>query len=161
MTSSPSIRPTVEAERLSSAITSRPLSVRRVIARIGDNASGAVVVFVGKVRPDRTRAGRVTALDYESDRPVALRQLARLERMAERRFRVRRVRIEHRIGRLPVGTASVIVGVAAPHRAAALAATKFLIERLKREVPIWKTDRRDPERSGRRRRTRPRPRAGR
>ena len=126
---------------MTSEITSRPLSVPRVYAALEDPSCGGVVIFVGRVRPDRSLRGRVSALDYEADRALALRQLETLEREAGWRFGAGKIRIEHRIGRLPVGTPSVIVGVAAPHRSAAFQAARFLIERLKTGVPIWKTDR--------------------
>ena len=126
---------------MTSEISSRPLSVSRVYAALEDPRAGGVVVFVGRVRPDRTLRGRVSALEYEADRKLALRQLEALEREAVWRFGARKVRIEHRVGLLPVGTPSVILGVAAPHRSAAFQAARFLIERLKVDVPIWKTDR--------------------
>jgi molybdopterin synthase catalytic subunit len=146
---------------MSAAITRRPLSVTQVARQLGDPASGGAVLFVGRVRPDVRRGRRILALDYEADSAMALAALRRLEAEARRRFGVRRVRVVHRIGRLRVGTASVIVGVAAPHRTAAFEAARFLIERLKREAPIWKSDRWAPARAGRRRRTRPRPTAAR
>jgi molybdopterin synthase catalytic subunit len=71
---------------------------------------------------------------------MAVRGLNRLAAEARRSFGTRRTVIYHRVGRLRVGTISVIVGVAAPHRRAAFDAARFLIERLKAEVPIWKTD---------------------
>ena len=146
---------------MTAEITTRALSVTRVARHLADVASGAVVLFVGRVRPDSTQGRRVVALDYESDRTLALARLRDLERQARRRFGVRRVHVIHRIGRLRVGVASVIVGVAGPHRAEAFAAARFLIEELKREVPIWKSDRWARAPVARRRRRRPRPRDGR
>ncbi len=114
------------------------------------------MVFAGCVRPDRTPRGRVVALDYEAHRPVALAQLRRLEAAARQRVPEARVVLWHRLGRLPVGTVSVIVGAATPHRAQAFGLARWLIDRLKEEVPIWKTaqarsarrPRRPPARSG-------------
>jgi molybdopterin synthase catalytic subunit len=102
---------------------------------------GGVVLFVGRVRPDRRGKGRVVALEYEADLRMAGPALLALEREARRRFAVRRVVLAHRVGRLAVGTPSVLVGVAAPHRRSAFGAARFLIDRLKRDVPIWKTER--------------------
>jgi molybdopterin synthase catalytic subunit len=100
-----------------------------------------VVFFIGRVRQDEGRGRRIAALEYETDRSMVLARLQALEQQAVRRFGARRVRIIHRIGRIRVGAASVIIGVAAAHRAKAFRATRFLIEELKREVPIWKSDR--------------------
>ena len=126
---------------MSILLTRRPLSVARTVAALSDDGSGAVVVFVGRVRPDRVGRRRVVALEYEADARMAPDALRALEREARERFVVREVVLAHRIGVLPVGTPSVLVGVAAAHRRAAFDAARFLIERVKREVPIWKTDR--------------------
>jgi len=107
---------------------------------------GGVVVFLGRVRPDRTGKGRVTALEYEAHRELALSALRGLERTARRRFGAEKVVLWHRLGAVPVGEPSVVVGVATGHRAAAFRAARFLIERLKAEVPIWKLERARPVR---------------
>jgi len=122
-------------------LTRSPLSVARAYDELGDEASGGVVVFVGRVRPDTSARGTVRALFYEADRPLALRSLRSLRAEAVARFGARRVVLHHRVGVLAVGVPSIIVGVAAPHRRAAFAAAEYLIRRLKRETPIWKTDR--------------------
>jgi molybdopterin synthase catalytic subunit len=136
-------------------ITSRPLHLGQVERHLPDPGSGAVVLFIGRVRPDSVQGRRVVALQYETDRALALRRLRELERRARRRFGARRVYVIHRVGRIPVGGASVIIAVAAAHRSKAFAAARFLIEELKREVPIWKADRWARAPAGRRRRTRP------
>lgn len=134
---------------------SRPLSVATAYRALDDPRSGGVVLFAGRVRPDRTARRPVRALQYEADRVMALEGLERLERFARARFGAREVVLWHRVGLLKVGTISVLVGVAAPHRAAAFAATRYLIDGLKRSVPIWKSEparrvRRPPGRRSRR-----------
>lgn len=124
-------------------ITSRPLSLAGVERHLGDPRSGAVVLFVGRVRQDRTRGRTVTALDYETDRALVLDQLRGLERQAVRRYGARRVYLIHRVGRIRVGAASVVIGVAAAHRSMAFRAARFLIEQVKRKAPIWKANRWD------------------
>lgn len=132
-----------------------PLRVEAAYRALRDDGSGGVALFVGKVRPDRSARGRTVALEYEAHREVAERELDRLGQVARRRFGVRRVLLWHRIGRLRIGEASVIVGVAAAHRAPALAAAGWLITELKRTAPIWKTELRpDPARLRPRRTTR-------
>ncbi|HUI38680.1 MAG TPA: molybdenum cofactor biosynthesis protein MoaE [Thermoplasmata archaeon] len=139
-------------------LTRRKLSMARALEELEDVRSGGVALFLGRVRPDASRAGRVVALRYEAHESMAVPALERLARTARRRFGVRKVVLHHRLGRLKVGVVSVIVGAAAPHRPAAFRAARYLIERLKLEVPIWKTDRARPSR---RRRSRHGPRAGR
>jgi molybdopterin synthase catalytic subunit len=127
-------------------LTTRPLSISAAMAALEGRTLGGVVLFAGRVRPDSTKAGTVVALDYEVDSALARRELARLERVARRRFGAERVVLWHRVGRLRVGEVSVIVGAACGHRAAAFKAARFLIEELKATVPIWKTERARPGR---------------
>jgi molybdopterin synthase catalytic subunit len=122
------------------------LSVASAYRALEDARSGGVVLFAGRVRPDRAPGGRVEALEYEADRPMAVASLERLERFAVARFGARRTVLWHRIGRVEIGEISVIVGAAAPHRADAFAAARYLIDGLKRTVPIWKTERAPPGR---------------
>jgi molybdopterin synthase catalytic subunit len=119
----------------------RQLSLSAAARELEDPACGAVVLFVGRVRPDRTARGRVAGLFYEADRELAVRSLHALELGARRKFGAARIVLWHRTGELGVGTPSVIVGVATAHRAEAFAAARFLIEQLKAKAPIWKTDR--------------------
>lgn len=133
-------------------LTRRPLSVSAAFRALEGSGLGGVVLFVGRVRPDRSRAGRVVALDYEVHRSLALSALSRLARHAQQSFGAERVVLWHRLGTVPVDEVSVIVGVAAGHRGPAFAATRFLIERLKQEVPIWKAVRARPARRRRSRR---------
>jgi molybdopterin synthase catalytic subunit len=114
---------------------------------------GGVVLFSGRVRPERRGGRRVTALDYEVHLGPALAALERLDIEARKRFGVDRTVLWHRVGRVPANETSVIVGAAAGHRAPAFDAARFLIDRLKETVPIWKV-----ERGPRARRPRPRPR---
>jgi len=133
-------------------LTRRPLSVSAAMRSLAGDDLGGVVVFAGKVRPDLTSQGRVAALEYEAHVKVALAALAQLERTALHRFKVGKVVLWHRLGRVPVGEPSVIAGAAAAHRAAAFAAARYLIEQLKVTVPIWKLERARPARRPRSRR---------
>lgn len=135
-------------------LTTQPLSVPAAYRALADPALGGVVVFVGRVRPDALRDGRIHSLFYEAHEPIARRELQRLRTEAARRLPRARIVLWHRLGVLPVGTVSVIVGVATPHRAAAFDLARELIDRLKTEVPIWKTDRARPAHPPRRRRAR-------
>ncbi len=143
---------------MSVRLSSSPLSVVRAHRELERPGLGGLVLFSGRVRPDRTGDGRVRALDYEVDRPVALRELAALERRARARFGARATGLWHRTGLVKVGEIAVIVGAACPHRTEAFAAARYLIEEVKRAVPIWKEVRVRPVR---RPRPRPRPAGGR
>lgn len=127
-------------------LTRRRLSMARAYRSLPDPKSGGVVLFAGRVRPDRGRGGPIVALDYEADPTMAVRELEALERTARSRFHARQVILWHRLGRVPVGEPSVIVGVAAAHRAEAFEAARFLIDELKERVPIWKSSRAPPGR---------------
>jgi molybdopterin synthase catalytic subunit len=100
---------------------------------------GAVVVFEGIVR-NQTRGRRTLYLDYEAYEGMAQKQLEDLARQALSRFAVRDVRVVHRLGRLEIGETSVAIVVASAHRAGAFEACRWLIDTLKRTVPIWKKE---------------------
>lgn len=128
-------------------VSPRPLSVARAYAELQDSTCGGVVLFVGRVRPDRSGTRRVRALNYETHRELAERAFEELARQARKRFHVRQVVLWHRYGVVGVGEPSVIVGVSAPHRSSAFDAARFLIEQLKRTAPIWKHDLSGPVRA--------------
>jgi molybdopterin synthase catalytic subunit len=100
---------------------------------------GAVVVFEGIVRHN-SRGRRTLYLDYEAYEPMARQQLEQLAMRALAQFKVREVAVAHRLGRLQIGETSVAIVVCAPHRAAAFGACRWLIDTLKRTVPIWKKE---------------------
>ena len=143
---------------MSARLTGRRLSIGSAMRELEGPALGGVVLFAGRVRPDRGPRGRVTALDYEAHGPLALRELNNLEREARQRFGPGRYHQWHPTRRLPLGTTTDNDGAAVGHRAEAFEAARFLIDQLKARVPIWKTDRARP---GRRRRRRPSPRVAR
>ena len=132
-------------------LSRRALDPARAYRELAVRGAGGIVVFVGRVRPDRTNGRIVEALDYEADRPMALRAMEALARRVERSRGIQKVVVWHRVGTLPVGAAAVVVGAAAGHRDEAFRAARTLIERVKRDVPIWKTDRARPVRPPRRR----------
>lgn len=99
---------------------------------------GAVASFVGTVRA--VHAGRrVKAVSYDCFVPLAEKELARIAADAEKRWPVR-VAVAHRVGRLAVGTASVAIAAGSGHRAEAFEACRFVIEEIKRRVPVWKKE---------------------
>jgi len=102
-------------------------------------ADGACCSFVGVVR-DENAGRRVDFLEYEAYEEMALGQMEELAAEARERWPLSDVHLVHRLGRLEIGEASVAVAVASPHRGEAFAACRFLIDTLKKRVPIWKKE---------------------
>jgi len=100
---------------------------------------GAVVVFDGIVR-NNTRGRKTVFLDYESYEQMALDQMRALSTEAIAKFGVRDIVLVHRLGRLEIGESSVVIAVASAHRGAAFEACRWLIDTLKKTVPIWKKE---------------------
>jgi MoaE-MoaD fusion protein len=105
--------------------------------RRGDD--GAVVVFEGTVR-NQTRGRQTLYLEYEAYEEMALREMESLAAHALEKFQIRDVAIVHRLGRLEIGETGVLIVVASAHRAAAFEACRWIIDTLKRTVPIWKKE---------------------
>jgi len=99
---------------------------------------GAVVTFIGVVRADQDGRHVVQALFYEAYPEMAEALIHRLVNEAKVQWTLDGVQIQHRLGLVEVGQISVVVVVAAQHRAQAYAASQFLIDRIKRDAPIWK-----------------------
>jgi len=121
------------------ALTRERIDAETLVAAAKRGADGAVVVFDGIVR-DNTRGRRTLYLDYEAYEEMALKQMKGLADEARERFGVREVRLAHRLGRLDVGETSVLIVVASAHRAAAFEACRWIIDTLKKTVPIWKKE---------------------
>ena len=120
-------------------ITRDPIDTAAIMAASREGADGAVCVFDGIVR-DNTRGRRTLHLDYEAYEEMALSQMRSLAEEAIRRFGVRDVTLIHRLGRLVVGETSVLIVVASAHRGAAFDACRYVIDTLKKTVPIWKKE---------------------
>jgi molybdopterin synthase catalytic subunit len=120
-------------------IVDGPIAAEAIVAAMKAGSDGAVCVFDGIVR-DNTRGRKTLYLDYEAYREMALEQMRRLSTEALARFGVRDVAVVHRLGRLMVGETSVLIVVASAHRAAAFDACRWLIDTLKKTVPIWKKE---------------------
>lgn len=116
-----------------------PLVLDRVIAAVERRQAGGVVTFVGKVR-DHSRGHLIDHLEYEAYAPMALKVMRRIAAAVEAEVDGASVAVHHRLGRLEIGEAAVVIAAAAPHRAEAFAACRAVIERLKQDVPIWKRE---------------------
>ena len=119
-------------------IIREPIDVRALEAQVGGVENGAVVTFVGQVRSN-SRGREVAYLEYDAYVPMAEKMLRQIAAQARERWNVEVV-IEHRVGRLELGEASVAVVVGSPHRGEAFEACRFCIDTLKHTVPIWKKE---------------------
>ncbi len=120
------------------AVVDRPLSLTEVVAAVSGPGLGGIATFTGTVR-DRSRGRRVLRLEYEAYGPMAERKLAEIGAEVARAHGAA-VAVLHRVGVLAPGDAAVVIACAAPHRGPAFRACEEMIERLKKEVPIWKRE---------------------
>jgi molybdopterin synthase catalytic subunit len=120
-------------------LTNQPIDSSALLAKASRPEAGAVVMFLGTTR-ETTDGRRTVTLDYEAYDEMAEKKLAELEAEARRRWPLVECIIVHRLGRVPLAEASVAIVVSTPHRADAFAAGEWLIDTLKRDVPIWKQE---------------------
>jgi molybdopterin synthase catalytic subunit len=120
-------------------LTSQPIDTVALINQVRHPHAGAVVLFLGTTR-ELTNGRQTVALDYEAYHEMAERRLRELEAEARRRWPVIECMVVHRLGRVPPTEASVAIAVSTPHRSDAFAAGQWLIDSLKKDVPIWKRE---------------------
>ncbi len=116
-----------------------PIEAADLVAAVTSPGAGAVSLFLGTVR-DRNRGRRVTALEYQAYGEMALREMSDVAEEAGTRFGISGVALVHRTGRLEVGEVAVGIAVAAVHRTQSIEACRFIIDELKKRVPIWKKE---------------------
>jgi molybdopterin synthase catalytic subunit len=121
-------------------LTTARLDARALEAEVRTDADGAVVTFAGVTR-NQHDGQAVLSLAYEAYPEMAQKVMGAIFEAAVKQFAITRARVVHRLGEVPVGEASVLVVIAAPHREPAFAACRFLMDRLKNEVPIFKRER--------------------
>ena len=121
------------------AIVLTPLDPAAALAEVGSVANGASILFVGTVR-ELNEGRAVSGIEYAAYESMAARELETIVTEAASRFGTDDIVVEHRIGQLGLGEASVVIAVAHAHRAPAYDASRFVIEELKRRVPIWKRE---------------------
>jgi molybdopterin synthase catalytic subunit len=120
-------------------ISEAPLDEAEVCARVEGPDAGGVVSFVGRVRY-RARGHSIEHLEYEAYPAMAEKEMEKITEAAAERWPGTRVAIAHRIGRLEIGDAAVVVVAASAHRAEAFEACRYAIDTLKETVPIWKRE---------------------
>jgi molybdopterin synthase catalytic subunit len=121
------------------AIVHRPIDTPALLAEISDSSCGAVTLFLGTVR-DVNDGRAVAGMEYSAYEPMAVKEMERIAEEVKTRFDVHRFIVVHRIGELALGEASVAIVAAHAHRQAALDASRYAIEELKKRVPVWKRE---------------------
>ena len=121
------------------AVTSAPLDLQALTAELSGarTGDGAIASFVGLVR-EQNQGRRVSFLEYEAYEPLAIKALNRIIDEARDAWPSARLGVHHRIGRIELGEPSIIIVAASAHRGDAFAACRYMIERVKQIVPIWK-----------------------
>jgi len=122
------------------AIGPAPLALEPLVAAVAsqsDGVDGAITTFLGLVR-NHNQGRAVTYLEYEAYDALALKAFARIDEEVRQRWPGMRLALHHRTGRLQIGEASVAIVTASPHRGDAFAACRYVIERVKQIVPVWK-----------------------
>ena len=117
-------------------LTRDPLDVGDLLAEVQSPERGGTCVFLGTVRND---AG-VTSIDYSAYESMAVEEIERILSEARERWPRSRVMLQHRLGVIPVGEASIAIAAAAPHRDEAFAACRYAIEEVKKRLPVWKKE---------------------
>ena len=121
-------------------LTDGPIDTPRLLAEVAADGNGGTVVFLGTVRRS-PEDGDVEAIEYSAFREMAEPELGRIVSEALTQWPQARIVLQHRLGVVPTGEASLVIAAAAPHRADAYAASRFVIEETKRRAPIWKKER--------------------
>lgn len=122
-----------------SAITTRAIDAAALLAEVAASRNGASVLFVGAVR-DSNDGRDVSGIEYTAYAAMAENEMAKIISEAADHFDTVDIVVEHRVGRLAIGEASVVIAVAHPHRAQAYEASRYIIEALKKRVPVWKRE---------------------
>jgi len=122
-----------------SALSHRAIDPIAILAEVAGSGNGAAILFVGMVR-DVNDGRPVVGIEYSGYEPMAASELAAIVAEAAARFGTDDIAVEHRIGVLAIGEASVVIAVAHPRRGTAYEASRFVIEELKHRVPIWKRE---------------------
>jgi Molybdopterin converting factor, large subunit len=122
-----------------SALVRRIIDVPDLIHEVADNANGATSLFVGTVRSSND-GKEVLMIEYSAYDEMAEKEMELIVGEAAERFGVRQIAVEHRLGELAIGEASVAIATAHPRRSPAIDSMRYVIEQLKQRVPIWKLE---------------------
>lgn len=120
-------------------VTDRPLTSAELLDEVGGASDGAIVLFLGTIRAEND--GRaVRGLRYDAYLEMAECVLAEIAEEAAHRTGSRRIAVAHRVGGLTVGEISVGIAISTPHRAEAYDGSRYIIEEIKKRLPVWKQE---------------------
>ncbi len=120
-------------------VTENPLEVEKAYAHAQAGNTCAVNIFVGTVR-NKTDTRNVVNLEYEAYEGMAIKEMRKIAEEAASKWPVEKIIIHHRVGKLRVGEATVVIAVSTPHRHDSFEACRYIIDTLKKSVPIWKKE---------------------
>jgi molybdopterin synthase catalytic subunit len=120
-------------------IVHAPIDFDEILRSVKSPEAGAIDIFIGTTR-NHSNGKEVLSLEYEAYEPMALRLMEGIIAEAHRRWSIIRIAIVHRVGKVEIGEASVIIAVSAAHRQEAFEACRYAIDAMKRDVPIWKRE---------------------
>jgi molybdopterin synthase catalytic subunit len=121
------------------ALSDQPLSVDQCYAKVQDPTCGGICLFVGTIR-NHSQGEPVTHLEFDSYPPMAIKEMRRIAEEAQEKFGLQSVVVHHRVGHMSIGDIAVIIAVSSAHRAAAFEGCEWVIDELKKDVPIWKKE---------------------
>jgi molybdopterin synthase catalytic subunit len=122
-----------------SGIVNAAIDEARIIEEVRSYGHGAISLFIGTVR-DLNEGREVRGIEYSAYKAMAEEELDRILSEADTRFGVSAIVVEHRVGFLALGETSVVIAAADAHRGPALECTRYIIEEIKKRVPIWKME---------------------
>lgn len=120
-------------------ITKHKIDISRMIAHVSDEGAGATDVFIGTTR-NKTSDKRVVRLDFEAYEPMAIKEIQKIIDRAKDQWPILKYSVVHRVGTVAIGEEAVVIAISTPHRQAAFESCKFVIDELKKSVPIWKKE---------------------
>ncbi|MTB52555.1 molybdenum cofactor biosynthesis protein MoaE [Lewinella sp. W8] len=120
-------------------LSDSPLSVDHCYGKVQDPSCGGICLFVGTIR-NHSKGEPVVRLEFDSYAPMALKEMRRIAGQAKEQFGLTSVVLHHRVGKLAIGDIAVIIAVSSAHRAAAFDGCEWIIDELKKDVPIWKKE---------------------
>lgn len=120
-------------------IHKRKLNIAQCITSVASHEAGGINVFIGTVR-NKTKGKKVTHLFYETYQKMALAEMEAIAKYALKKWDLKKVAIHHRIGKLDIGETAVVIAVSSAHRKETFDACYYIINKLKKTVPIWKKE---------------------
>ncbi len=120
-------------------ISKEPIVIQEVVDKVVQREAGAIATFIGTVR-ELTHGKKTLYLIYEAYEPMAIKKLEQIGEEVKQKWPGAEVAITHRVGKLDITDIAVVTAVSTPHRAASYEASRYIIERIKEIVPIWKKE---------------------